>query len=129
MQGRIESGKDPRPPKCPRHFDGRPGWGGRQPTGDVLQRRTHSLVNYQPGRRPQPNSGIENVNGICVLEIEAVSGGGRAHAWDSTLSHEQIKGGQPTVEIRCSSGIYAVPDTNQATLLNLPAQLPSPHHR
>jgi hypothetical protein len=93
-----------------------------------LQRRTHPLVNYQPGRRPQPHSRIENVNGICVLEIEAVQGGGGTHAWDSALPHEHVERSESTGEVWCSGGIDAVPDADQATVLDECAQLIARHN-
>ena len=128
MQGSIESGQDPWSPKCPRHLDGRPGGGGRKPTGDVLQRRTHSLVDYQPGRRPQPHSRIENVDGICVLEIEAVQSGGCAHACDGALPHEHVESTESADEIWLRGGIDAVPDADQAAVLDERTQLIARHH-
>ena len=123
MQGSIECGQGPRPPKCPRHLDGSPGGRGGKPTGDVSQRRAHSLMDYQTSRRPQPHSGIQNVNGNCVLEIEAVQGGGRAHACHSTLPHEHIESAESTDEIWLRGGVDAVPDADQAAVLDLRAQL------
>ena len=128
MQGGVESGQSPWPPKCPRHLDGSPSGRGRNPTCDVLQRRTHSLMDYQTSRRPQPHARIENVNGNCVLEIEAVQGGGRAHACHSALPHEHVESTESTDQVWLRSGVNAVPDANHAAVLDLRAQLIARHH-
>jgi len=54
-----------------------------------------------------------------VLEVEPIQGCGRTHTRDNTMSDKQIQSLEPTEEIGCSSGIYAVPDTNQAARLHL----------
>jgi len=128
MQGSVESGQSPRPPKCPRHLDGSPSRRGRKPTGYMLQRRPHSLMNDQTSRRSQPHARIENVNGSGVLEIEAIQGRSRAHARHSALPHEHVESTESTDEVWLRSGVNAVPDANQAAVIDLCAQLIACHY-
>jgi hypothetical protein len=39
------------------------------------------------------------MNGAGVLEIEVVQRSSRAHAWDRTLPHQQIKRREPTEQV------------------------------
>jgi hypothetical protein len=69
-------------------------------------------VNHQADSGPHPDAWIKYMNGASVLEIEVVQRSSRAHAWDRTLAHEQIKRRQSADEIGRRSGIYASPDAN-----------------
>ena len=67
------------------------------------------------------------MNGICVLEIEAVQGGGGTHAWDSALPHEHVERSESTGEVWRRGGIDAIPDADQAAVLDVRAQLIARH--
>jgi hypothetical protein len=80
-------------------------------------------------RRPHADPGIEDVDPVVTLGVEAVELRSRAHAGDDRLASHQIQPGESTNRVGRTQRIDAVPYAKDCARLYMGGKRLPRHHR